>query len=217
MSAADLVAFFLSVKLALLCCVILIPLVSPLAWWLSRRHHLGKQFIVAVSFLPLVLPPTVLGFYLLLLLGPNGPLQALGMGQILFSFSGLLIASLLYSLPFALQPLLSSFSLIEEHYLQAAQSLRATPLQIFWRVIFPFSRRAYLLATLLVFTHTLGEFGVVLMIGGNIPGQTQVVSVAIFEKVENLQYTEAHVMSLTLVVISLLSLLLLQRFKYARP
>ncbi|MCP5326167.1 MAG: molybdate ABC transporter permease subunit [Oceanospirillaceae bacterium] len=217
MSDADLLAFGLSLKLALLCCVLLIPLVSPLAWWLSRRQHMGKQLVLAISFLPLILPPTVLGFYLLLLLGPHGPLHMLGLNSVLFSFEGLLIASLIYSLPFALQPLLSSFSMIEPHYIQAAQNLRAKPWQIFSRVIFPFSRRAYLLAALLVFTHTLGEFGVVLMIGGNIPGQTQVVSVAIFEKVENLQYASAHVMSLTLVVLSLLGLLLLQRLKHARP
>lgn len=216
MTTSDFVALLLSAKLALLSCLILLPLVSPLAWWLSRRSNFKKQIILALSFLPLVLPPTVLGFYLLLLLGPAGPLQALGIHNLLFSFNGLLVASLIYSLPFALQPLLSSFSLIDQHYLDAARSLRASPWQLFSRVILPFSRRAYLLAGLLVFTHTLGEFGVVLMIGGNIPGETQMVSVAIFEKVENLEYASAHMMSVLLIVLSLGCLLLLQRVNHGR-
>ena len=206
-------AVLLTLKLAGLTTLLLLLLGTPLAWWLARTRSWLKIPIGALSALPLVLPPTVIGFYLLVALGPNGPLgqltQALGLGLLPFTFGGLLLGSMLYSLPFVLQPLQNAFEAIGEQPLEAAATLRASPLDTFFSVVLPLARPGYLSAAVLGFAHTVGEFGVVLMIGGNIPGSTRVLSVQIYDHVEALEYTQAHWLAGGMLVFSFSALLAL--------
>ena len=189
-------AVVLTLKLAGLTTLILLLLGTPLAWWLARTRSWVKLPIGALVALPLVLPPTVLGFYLLVALGPHGPLgqltQSLGLGLLPFTFSGLVLGSVIYSMPFVLQPLQNAFEAIGEQPLEAAATLRASPLDTFIHVVLPLARPGYLSAAVMGFAHTVGEFGVVLMIGGNIPDSTRVLSVQIYDHVEALEYTQAH-------------------------
>jgi molybdate transport system permease protein len=202
----DLRPLWLSLKLAALTVIVLLLLGLPLAWWLSRSRARFKVILEAIIALPLVLPPTVLGFYLLILMGSQGMLGAAWAGltgqSLAFSFAGLLIASCLYSLPFVIQPLQASFAAIEQSGIEAAWTLGASRLKTFFTVILPQSRQGLLAAIVLGFAHTLGEFGVVLMVGGNIPGETQVLAIAIYDQVEGLQYQNAHILSAGLLLFS---------------
>lgn len=203
-------ALLLTLKLAFLSTAILILIATPLAWFLAHSQLKGKFLLEALIALPLVLPPTVLGFYLLIALGPQGPggfvAQLWGDRTLAFSFTGLLIGSVIYSLPFVVQPLQNGFSLIGKKPLEVAYTLNASFRDAWRSIIFPLAKPAYISAATLGFAHTLGEFGVVLMIGGNIPGETQVISIKIFEQVEALQYSEAHIMSAVLLGISFIML-----------
>lgn len=205
-SPEDLTALFLSLRLAALTSVILVLSATPLALWLARTRSPLGPVIEAIVAMPLVLPPTVLGFYLLCLLSPDGPLgrliESLGIRSLSFSFAGILIGSLVYSLPFVVQALQNAFMSTSTLLLEAAATLRASPLSTFFSVVVPLSARGFLSGALLAFAHTLGEFGVVLMIGGSIPGRTQTASIAIFSHVETLDYRAAHVLSATLVALS---------------
>ncbi|MFP8968293.1 molybdate ABC transporter permease subunit [Pokkaliibacter sp. CJK22405] len=206
---------WLSLELALLTTVVLLLVGTPLAWWLSRQQGRCKSIIEAVVALPLVLPPTVLGFYLLIILGPQGWVGQfsdwLGIGRLPFTFTGLVVASSLYSLPFVVQPIQNAFTAMGRRPMEVAASLRASPLNAFFTVALPLARPGLLTAAVLGFAHTLGEFGVVLMIGGNIPGETKVVSVAIYDYVESLDYASAHALSLLMVAFSFVVLWLLYR------
>jgi len=203
---------WLTLRLASIATAILLLMGTPLAWWLAHTRARAKAAVEAVTALPLVLPPTVLGFYLLVLLNPESPLGAAWVqvtgSALTFSFAGLVVASVLYSLPFAVQPLQATFEAIGRAPLEAAASLRASPLDAFFTVASPLALRGYLTAAVLSFAHTLGEFGVVLMVGGNIPGRTRVVSIAIYEHVETLSYDAAHVLSALLLAFSFAVLLL---------
>ena len=207
-------AVWVTLKLAGLTTAILLVLGMPLAWWLARSRSFWRTPVGAVVALPMVLPPTVLGFYLLIGLAPAGPIgqltQALGLGTLAFSFNGLLLASVLYSMPFVVHPLQAGFAAISQETLDAAASLRAGPLDRFFSVVLPLSRPSLLTASLLGFAHTVGEFGVVLMVGGNIEGQTRVLSVLLYDQVEAMAYTEAHVLAAGLLVFSFVLLLLMQ-------
>jgi len=202
---------WISLRLASVTVVVLMLLGTPLAWWLAFTHSRSRAVIEALVALPLVLPPTVLGFYLLILLGPAGSIGSFWVEitgtTLTFSFSGLVIASVIYSFPFAVQPLQTAFEGIGRAPLEAAATLGATPLDTFLRVASPLALRGYLSAIVLVFAHTLGEFGVVLMVGGNIPGVTKVISIAIYEQVETLSYTQAHYLSAGLLTFSFVVLL----------
>ena len=216
MSAADFGAIWLTLKLATLTTVILLLIGTPLAWWLARTKSKTKHVIRTLVALPLVLPPTVIGFYLLLWMGPNGALgqltQTLGLGLLPFTFSGLVIASLIYSLPFVVQPLHNAFEALGERPLEVAATLRASPLDTFFSVVLPLSKPGYLTATVMGFAHTIGEFGVVLMIGGNIPDKTRVVSIQIYDHVDALEYAHAHGLAAVMLVFSFVALLLLYKF-----
>ena len=218
MTPADWSAIRLTAALAGLSTVVLLLLGTPLAWWLARTRSRAKPVIASLVALPLVLPPSVLGFYLLLLMGPHGPVgqatDALGLGRLPFTFSGLVVASVLYSLPFVVQPLHQAFEAIPARVLEAASTLRAGPLDRFLSVALPLARPGLLTATVLGFAHTVGEFGVVLMIGGNIPGQTRVLSVALFEHVEAGELADAHRLAGGMVVMALAVLLLLYRLNH---
>ena len=205
-------------ELAGLTTVLLLALATPLAWWLARSDRWWKEIVAAVASMPIVLPPTVLGFYLLIALAPASPLMHLlhpfGIRTLAFTFPGLVIGSMIYSLPFAVQPLRTAFELIGPRPLEVAATLRATPLDAFVSVAVPLARRGFLGAAVLVFAHTVGEFGVVLMIGGAIPGKTQVISTRIFELVESSNYGEAHELAAGLLLFAflvLLSLFLIER------
>ncbi|MGM0678390.1 MAG: molybdate ABC transporter permease subunit [Pseudomonadota bacterium] len=215
-SANDLQALWITLQLATLTTVILLLLGTPLAWWLAHSRARIKPVIEAVIALPLVLLPTVLGFYLLLALGPQGIFgqtsQALGLGSLAFTFSGLVIGSVFYSLPFVVQPLQNTFATIGRRPLEVAATLRAAPLDRFFSVILPLARPGFITATILGFAHTVGEFGVVLMIGGNIPGETQVLSIAIYDHVEALDYASAHWLAGGLLLASFIMLLLVYRY-----
>lgn len=221
----DLTALGLTLKLAAISTLVLLVLGTPLAWWLARTRRRVRPVIDALVSLPLVLPPTVLGFYLLLFLGPEGPLGRLmisaGGRPLAFTFAGLVIGSVIYSLPFVVQPIRDAFEAIGPRPLEAAATLGASPRDRFFSVAVPLARRGFLTAATLGFAHTLGEFGVVLMIGGNIPGRTQVLSIAIYDHVEALDYARAHFLSGTLLVISFALLLTVhlvnRRFLGARP
>jgi len=206
LSDADLTAVVITIKLALVTTVILLLLGTPLAWWLARTRWRFKFLVEAVVALPLVLPATVLGFYLLVALGPHGPLggllERLGGRPLAFSFAGLVIGSIVYSMPFVVQPLQNAFHAIGSRPLEVAATLRASPVDSFFTVAVPLARPGFLTAAVLGFSHTVGEFGVVLMIGGNIPGETQVVSIAIYEHVEGLEYAQAHWLSGGLLLMS---------------
>lgn len=195
---------WLTLQLAALTTLILLLLGTPIAWWLARTTAWYKHPLAAVVALPLVLPPTVLGFYLLIMLGPRGPVgtltQAMGLGTLPFTFAGLVVASAIYSLPFVVQPLQNTFESLGNRPLEVAATLRASPLDRFITVIIPLARPGFLTAAVLAFAHTMGEFGVVLMIGGNIPGETRVLSVAIYDHVETLEYTQAHILSAGMLV-----------------
>ena len=206
----DLGPVWLSLWLAFVTTLILFVIGTPLAWWLASTRARLRPLVEAVTALPLVLPPTVLGFYLLILLGPASPIGAFWLqltdSTLTFSFSGLVIASVFYSLPFMVQPLQAAFESIGVRPVEAAASLRAGPLDTFWSVVLPLSARGFLTAGVLSFAHTIGEFGVVLMVGGNIPGETRVVSIAIYEHVETLDYQSAHILSAGLLVFAFLVL-----------
>lgn len=214
MSEADWVAVRLTAELATLTTVLLLLVGTPIAWWLARTPSRLRPLATAVVALPLVLPPSVLGFYLLLTMGPNGPVgqltQALGLGRLPFTFAGLVVASVLYSMPFVVQPLQQSFEAIPERALEAAATLRAGPWDSFFTVALPLARPGVLSACVLGFAHTVGEFGVVLMIGGNIPDQTRVLSVAVYEHVEATEFADAHRLAAGMVVFALLVLVTLQ-------
>jgi molybdate transport system permease protein len=215
LSNAELDAIYLTVALASITTVLLLILGTPLAWWLSRRQGNLPALLEAVVAMPLILPPTVLGFYLLLLFAPNTALgrfwQELTGSQLAFSFSALVIGSVVYSLPFVVQPLQSAFQRIPQGLLQAAATLGARPVDQFRSVVLPLSRRSFIAAASLGFAHTVGEFGVVLMIGGNIPGETQVLSIALYDSVESLRFDEAHRLAGALVIFSLGLLFMLYR------
>jgi len=211
LSETDMLALWTTLKLAGLTTVILLLLGTPLAWWLAHSRFRYKVIIEALVALPLILPPTVLGFYLLIMLGPNGPLgplmQSLGIHSLAFTFTGLVIGSVFYSLPFVVQPLQNAFTAIGHRPLEVAATLRAQPMDQFFSVVLPLARPGYITAAVLGFAHTVGEFGVVLMIGGNIPGETQVLSIAIYDHVEALEYGQAHVLSGGLLLLSFILLL----------
>ncbi|MDB5474151.1 MAG: modB [Devosia sp.] len=202
----------LTLMLATINTLVLLVIGTPIAWWLARSHSRYREAIGALVSMPLVLPPTVLGFYLLIALGPNGPggwIAGLWGGRTLaFSFIGLVIGSFFYSLPFMVQPLRNAFAAIGNEPLEAASSLGATNWQRFWLVAFPLARSGYVTGTLMTFAHTVGEFGVVLMIGGNIPGQTKVVAIALYDYVERLQWNEAHVIALGMMIFAFVVILL---------
>ncbi len=203
----------LSFQLAAITTVILVVVSTPIAWWLARTSSQLKPFVQTTVALPIVLPPTVMGFYLLILLGPSGAIGGwwveLTGSTLTFSFAGLVIASCLYSLPFAVQPLVNAFESLGNRNLEAAWTLGASRLDAFFSVAVPLSLRGYLGAVVLSFAHTLGEFGVVLMVGGNIPGETRVISIAIYDQVESLNYSAAHQLSATLLVIAFAVLLMM--------
>ena len=205
---AALQAIWLTVRLATLTTLLLLLIATPLAWWLARTGSRWRAPINALVTLPLVLPPSVLGFYLLLAMGPHGPLgqltQALGWGLLSFSFTGLLIGSVIFSLPFAVQPLQHAFEAQGQRPMEVAATLRARPLDAFFTVALPQARTGLVTAAILSFAHTVGEFGVVLMIGGNIPGQTKVLSVAIYDFVETQRWREAHILAGGMVLFSFL-------------
>lgn len=211
--AADLGAIRLTLELATVVTLLLLALGTPVAWWLARTRSRLRHAVGAVVALPLVLPPTVIGFYLLLVLGPNGPVgkltEALGIGLLPFSFGGLVLASVCYSLPFVVQPLQNAFEAIGTRPLEVAATLRASPWDTFWSVAVPLARPGFLSGAVLGFAHTVGEFGVVLMIGGNIPDQTRVVSVQIYDHVEALEYTQAHWLAGGMLAFSFIVLLAL--------
>ncbi len=211
--SADLSALWLTCKLATVVTIILLLIGTPIAWWLSRTRSWFKGVIGAAVALPIVLPPTVIGFYLLVAMGPGGPLgeltQALHLGVLPFTFPGLVVASVIYSLPFVVQPLQNAFEGIPGRTLEAAATLRASALDRFFSVALPLARPGLLTATVLGFAHTVGEFGVVLMIGGNIPDQTRVVSVQIYDHVEAMEYAQAHWLSGAMLVFSFAVLLAL--------
>ncbi|WP_420130782.1 molybdate ABC transporter permease subunit [Rhodoferax ferrireducens] len=213
MDNADLGAIWLTLKLASVVTLLLLLIGTPIAWWLARTRSRLKGVIGAVVALPLVLPPTVLGFYLLIALGPNGPggrlTEALGLGLLPFTFPGLVIASVFYSLPFMVQPVQNAFEAIGERPLEVAATLRASPWDTFWSVAVPLARPGFISGAILGFAHTVGEFGVVLMIGGNIPDKTRVVSVQIYDHVEALEYAQAHWLAGGMVVFTFLVLLTL--------
>ncbi len=207
----DLMALWITLKLASITTIILLIIGTPIAWWLAKSSWRYKFLIEAVIALPLVLPPTVLGFYLLIALGPHGPIggtmQALGGQALAFTFTGLIIGSVFYSMPFVIQPLQNAFNAMGQRPMEVAATLGASPIDCFFSIAIPLARPGFLTAAVLGFAHTLGEFGVVLMIGGNIPGSTQVISIAIYDHVEALEYTQAHWISASLLLLSFLMLI----------
>ncbi|MGH6965216.1 MAG: molybdate ABC transporter permease subunit [Phenylobacterium sp.] len=207
-----------TLKLAGLTTVLLLVLATPLAWWLARSRSWWKEIVAAVTTLPIILPPSVLGFYILIAIAPQSPLMApfhaFGIRTLAFTFEGLVIGSMIYSLPFAVQPIRNAFEAMGERPMEVAATLRASPLDAFVTVALPLARRGFIAAAILVFAHTIGEFGVVLMIGGSVPGKTEVISTRIYQLVESLQYGEAHKLAAGVVVFSfaaLLALLLVDR------
>lgn len=214
-----------TLALAAITTALLLILATPLAWWLARSGRWWKELVAAVTSLPLVLPPTVLGFYLLVALGPASPLMAplhlFGIRTLAFTFTGLVIGSVFYSLPFAVQPLRTAFEGVGSEALEAAATLRASPLDSFFTIAMPLARRGFLSAAVLVFAHTVGEFGVVLMIGGGVPGKTEVVSIRIYQLVESLQFGQAHLLAAALAAFAFCALVLLflidRRFSRLRP
>lgn len=220
LTSADFAAIWLTLKLASVTTAILLVIGTPIALWLSRTRSWLRGPIGAIVALPLVLPPTVIGFYLLLMMGPNGFLgqftQWLGLGTLTFSFTGLVIGSVIYSMPFVVQPLQNAFSAIGQRPLEVAATLRAGPWDTFFSVIVPLARPGFITAAILGFAHTVGEFGVVLMIGGNIPDKTRVVSVQIYDHVEALEYAQAHWLAGAMLIFSFLVLLVLYSSRKTR-
>ncbi len=213
LSPSEWSAVRLTAELAGLSTLLLLAVGTPVAWWLARTRSPAKPVLAALVAMPLVLPPTVIGFYLLLLMGPQGPVgqftQALGLGRLPFTFAGLVVASVIYSLPFVVQPLQQAFEAIPERALEAAATLRAGPLDRFFSVALPLARPGFVTASVLGFAHTVGEFGVVLMIGGNIPDKTRVLSVAIYDHVEASEFADAHRLAAGMVVFALVVLVTL--------
>lgn len=209
-SDADLAAIRITAELATVTTVLLLIVGTPIAWWLANTRSRWKPIWSAVVAMPIVLPPTVLGFYLLVLMGPNGPVgqltQWLGLGRLPFSFAGLVVASVLYSMPFVVQPLQQAFEAVPQRLMEAAATLRANAWDRFFTIALPLARPGFITAAVLGFAHTVGEFGVVLMIGGNIPGQTRVLSVAIYDHVEATEFGDAHRLAATMVVFALVVL-----------
>lgn len=224
-SESDLAALWVTLRLAGLTTLILLILGTPLAWWLTHTRWRFKFLVEALVALPLVLPPTVLGFYLLITLGPHGPvgglMEILGGRSLAFTFTGLVVGSVFYSLPFVVQPLQNAFNAIGPRPLEVAATLRASPWDRFFTVVVPLARPGFFTGAVLGFAHTVGEFGVVLMIGGNIPGETQVLSIAIYDHVEALEYGHAHFLSGGLLLLSFLLLItvyaLNRRFSVVQP
>ena len=213
----------LTLALAVVTTIVLLVVGTPIAWWLARSKARWKEAVATVVALPLVLPPTVIGFYLLIFLGPNGPGGALaglwGARTLAFTFEALVFGSVLYSMPFVVQPIRNAFEAIGERPLEVAATLRASPFDAFWTVAVPLARPGFLTGAVLGFAHTVGEFGVVLMIGGSIPGQTKVLSVAIYDYVETLRWTEAHILAggmLVFAFVVILAMLLLEK-RIGRP
>jgi molybdate transport system permease protein len=210
LTEADFSALLITLKLALISTLILLLVGTPVAWWLARTRWRFKFVLEAIVALPLVLPPTVLGFYLLLTLGPNGlvggVMESLGGRPLAFTFTGLVIGSVIYSMPFVIQPLQGAFVAIGRRPMEVAATLRASPLDRFFSVAVPLARPGFITAAVLGFAHTVGEFGVVLMIGGNIPGETRVLSIAIYDHVEGMEYVNAHLLSGGLLLLSFLML-----------
>jgi molybdate transport system permease protein len=213
----------LTLALASITTVLLLVVGTPVAWWLARSKARWKEAVAAVVALPLVLPPTVLGFYLLIALGPSGPGGWIGgffgLRSLAFTFEALVVGSVIYSMPFVVQPIRIAFEAFGDRPLEVAATLRASPRDVFWTVAVPLARSGFMTGAVLGFAHTVGEFGVVLMIGGNIPGQTKVLSVAIFDYVESLQWAQAHVLAAGMLVFSfvvILSMLVLEK-RIARP
>ena len=219
LSEDDWAAVWLTLKLATVVTAILLIMGTPIAWWLARTRSKWKGVVGAVVALPLVLPPTVLGFYLLIAMGPHGPVgqftQWLGIGLLPFTFPGLVVASVFYSLPFVVQPVQNAFEAVGERMLEVAATLRANPWDTFFTVVLPLAKPGFITAAILGFAHTVGEFGVVLMIGGNIPEKTRVVSVQIYDHVEAMEYAEAHMLAGGMLLFSFLVLLTLYSRKGA--
>lgn len=213
LDGSDVAAIWLTLRLATVVTLLLLVFGTPLAWWLARTHSRLRHAVGAVVALPLVLPPTVIGFYLLLAMGPNGPLgqltMALGLGTLSFTFTGLVIGSVFYSLPFVVQPLQNAFEAVGTRPLEVAATLRASPWDTFWSVVVPLARPGFVTGAILGFAHTIGEFGVVLMIGGNIPDKTRVVSTQIYDHVEAMEYAQAHWLAGGMLVFSFVVLLVL--------
>ena len=225
LSEQDLTALWVTIKLASVSTLVLLIIGTPIAWWLSRSQWRFKFIIEAIIALPLILPPTVLGFYLLISLAPNGPIgglvNLLGGAPLAFTFTGLVIGSVFYSMPFVVQPLQNSFTSIGSRPLEVAATLRASSLDRFFTIVLPMAKPGFITASVLGFAHTLGEFGVVLMIGGNIPGSTQVASIAIYDHVEALEYGQAHWLAGSLLLLSFLLLVVVyganRRYTVAQP
>lgn len=221
LSSEDWAAIALTLELATVTTVLLLVLCTPLAWWLAHTSSRWKGPVGAVVALPLVLPPTVIGFYLLVTMGPNGPIgqftQWLGLGRLPFTFPGLVVGSLIYSLPFAVQPLQRAFEGLGRRPLEVAATLGASKIDTFFSVVLPMARPGFVTAAILSFAHTVGEFGVVLMIGGNIPGVTRVVSVQIYDHVEAMEYANAHWLAGGMVVFSFIVLMLLHWLQPKEP
>ena len=213
LDSSDFAAIWLTLRLATVVTLLLLVFGTPLAWWLARTQSRLRHAVGAVVALPLVLPPTVIGFYLLLAMGPNGPLgqltTALGLGTLSFTFTGLVIGSVFYSLPFVVQPLQNAFEAVGTRPLEVAATLRASPWDTFWSVVVPLARPGFVTGAILGFAHTIGEFGVVLMIGGNIPDKTRVVSTQIYDHVETMEYAQAHWLAGGMLVFSFVVLLVL--------
>ncbi len=220
LSDADLTSIFLTLQLATVVTLILLLIGTPIAWWLARTHSRFKGPISAIVALPLVLPPTVIGFYLLLAMGPNGMIGkatlAMGLGTLPFTFWGLVVASVFYSMPFVVQPIQNAIEGLGERPLEVAATLGAGPWDRFFTVVLPLARSGFITATILGFAHTVGEFGVVLMIGGNIPGETGLISLQIYDHVEALEYGQAHWLSATMIIFSFTVLMLLYIFQNKR-
>ena len=214
----DISALLVTIKLASITTVILILVGTPIAWWLSQTRFKFKAVIEAIIALPLILPPTVLGFYLLMTLGTNGPIgnfmESLGGSSMAFTFTGLVVGSVIYSLPFVVQPLQNSFGSIGKQPMEVAATLGASKLDCFFTVAAPLARSGFITASVLGFAHTVGEFGVVLMIGGNIPGETGVLSIAIYDHVEAMEYGQAHILAGGLLVLSFIMLLVVYIFNH---
>ena len=213
LSAADISAIWLTLRLATTVTLLLLIIGTPIAWWLARTQSWLKGPIAAIVALPLVLPPTVLGLYLLIAMGPNGFIgeftQSLGLGTLPFTFWGLVVASIIYSMPFVVQPIQNAMEAIGDRPLEVAATLRAGPIDRFFTIVLPLAKPGFITASILGFAHTIGEFGVILMIGGNIPDETRVVSVQVYDHVESLEYAQAHSLSALLLVFSFVVLLTL--------
>ena len=216
----DIATIWLTLRLATTVTILLLIFATPVAWWLARTNSWFKGPLSAIVALPLVLPPTVLGFYMLLAMGPNGAIGqltlAFGLGTLPFTFWGLVVASMVYSLPFVVQPIQNAIEAIGNRPLEAAATLGAGPMDRFFTVVLPLAKPGFMTATILGFAHTVGEFGIVLMIGGSIPGETRVVSVQIYDHVESLQYAQAHALSGVMIVFSFVVLLMLYTFQRKR-